>query len=157
MTRNDDDGQAHGGGTTRTTTRSHPGRRAYLGQPPRRSYTPSQEPAITPPGYDTSRGPEERDPEDPGSDSCDPNAGYPPGREVYYDFADPPYYGEEPEEEPKPDPNALSKWELKAMMRRAPSSGTPPDTPPRLHHPRQALTAAQDSSPYTPLSSCWQT
>ena len=36
-------------------------------------------------------------------------------RSQYYDFADPPYYGEEPEAQPKPDPNALSKWELKAM------------------------------------------
>ena len=58
---------------------------------------------------------EEQDPEDPGSDSCDPNAGFPVPRDQYYDFADPPYYGEEPEVQPKPDPNALSKWELKAM------------------------------------------
>ena len=68
------------------------------------------------------------DPEDPDSDSYDPNAGFPVPRDQYYDFADPPYYGEEPEE-PKPDPNALSKWELKAMEK-----GTlvwdSPDTPP---------------------------
>ena len=36
-------------------------------------------------------------------------------RDQYYDFADPPYHGEEPEAKLKPDPNALSKWELKAM------------------------------------------
>ena len=74
---------------------------------PHEDDTPSQEPA--------SPEAEKQDPEDPGSDSCDPNAGYPQGREVYYDFADPPYYGEEPEAQPKPNPNALSKWELKAM------------------------------------------
>ena len=65
-------------------------------------------------GLDLDDGPGCSDPEDPDSDSYDPNAGFPVPRDQYYDFADPPYYGEEPEE-PKPDPNALSKWELKAM------------------------------------------
>ena len=66
-------------------------------------------------GPDVDDDPGCSDPEDPGSDSCDPNAGFPVPRDQYYDFADPPYYGEEPEAQPKPDPNALSKWELKAM------------------------------------------
>ena len=66
-------------------------------------------------GPDVDDDPGFSDPEDPDSDSYDPNAGFPVPRDQYYDFADPPYYGEEPEEEPKPDPNALSKWELKAM------------------------------------------
>ena len=66
-------------------------------------------------GPDVDDDPGCSDPEDPGSNSCDPNAGFPVPRDQYYDFADPPYYGKEPEEEPKPDPNALSKWELKAM------------------------------------------
>ena len=65
-------------------------------------------------GPDVDDDPGFSDPEDPDSDSYDPNAGFPVPRDQYYDFADPPYYGEEPEE-PKPDPNALSKWELKAM------------------------------------------
>ena len=65
-------------------------------------------------GPDVDDDPGCSDPEDPDSDSYDPNAGFPVPRDQYYDFADPPYYGEEPEE-PKPDPNALSKWELKAM------------------------------------------
>ena len=66
-------------------------------------------------GPDVDDDPGCSDPEDPGSDSCDPNAGFPVPRDQYYDFADPPYHGEEPEAKPKPDPNALSKWELKAM------------------------------------------
>ncbi len=74
---------------------------------PHEDDTPSQEPA--------SPEAEEQDPEDSDSNSCDPNAGFPVPRDQYYDFADPPYYGEEPEAKPKPDPNALSKWELKAM------------------------------------------
>ena len=65
-------------------------------------------------GPDVDDDPGFSDPEDPDSDSYDPNAGFPVPRDQYGDFADPPYYGEEPEE-PKPDPNALSKWELKAM------------------------------------------
>ena len=68
-------------------------------------------------GPDVDDDPGCSDPEDPGSDSCDPNAGFPVPRDQYYDFADPPYHGEEPEAKPKPDPNALSKWELKAMKK----------------------------------------
>ena len=66
-------------------------------------------------GPDVDDDPGCSDPEDPDSDSYDPNAGFPVPRDQYYDFADPPYHGEEPEAQPKPDPNALSKWELKAM------------------------------------------
>ena len=73
----------------------------------------TQEPVSNGPGLDDDPG--FSDPEDPDSDNYDPNAGFPVPRDQYYDFADPPYYGEEPEAEPKPDPNALSKWELKAM------------------------------------------
>ena len=73
----------------------------------------TQEPPSNGPGLDDAPGCS--DPEDPDSDNYDPNAGYPLGRDLYYDFADPPNYGEEPEAQPKPDPNALSKWELKAM------------------------------------------
>ena len=100
-----DDDDNHGGGNSD----DDPDTRAVepTEDNPHEDDTPSQEP--------TSPEAEEQDPEDPGFDSCDPNAGYPQGREVYYDFADPPYYGEEPEAQPKPDPNALSKWELKAM------------------------------------------
>ena len=100
-----DDGDNHGGGNsaddpdTQTVEPTEDN--------PHEDDTPSQEPA--------SPEAEEQDPEDPDSDSCDPNAGFPAPRDQYYDFADPPNYGEEPEAQPKPDPNALSKWELKAM------------------------------------------
>ena len=57
-------------------------------------------------------------PNDDYPEDYDPDEDYiPPPPGTYYDFADPPYYGQEPEEEPKPDPNALSKWELKAMKK----------------------------------------
>ena len=68
-------------------------------------------------GPDVDDDPGCSDPEDPDSGSCNPNAGFPVPRDQYYDFADPPYHGEEPEAKPKPDPNALSKWELKAMKK----------------------------------------
>ena len=57
-------------------------------------------------------------PNDDYPEDYDPDEDYiPPPPGAYYDFADPPHYGQEPEEEPKPDPNALSKWELKAMKK----------------------------------------
>ena len=56
-------------------------------------------------------------PNDDYPEDYDPDEDYiPPPPGTYYDFAVPPYYGQEPEE-PKPDPNALSKWELKAMKK----------------------------------------
>ena len=66
-------------------------------------------------------------------------------RDQYYDFADPPYHGEEPEAKPKPDPNALSKWELKAMKKGTLVWDSPGYPSIRLHHPRQTLTARKGS------------